>query len=81
MIFIRFVEFRYNLGNGPAILTSVQRLSLNSYHKIIAKRYQRDGILQVNGEESVAGQSEGTLKALDLNDNAFVGYVPITSNK
>ncbi|KAK7579954.1 hypothetical protein V9T40_000583 [Parthenolecanium corni] len=76
-----FVEFRYNLGNGPAILTSIQRLSVNSYHRIVAKRYQKDGILQVDGGESVAGQSEGTLKALDLNDSAFVGYVPISSNK
>ncbi len=75
------MEFRYNLGNGPAILTSMQRLSSNRYHRVVAKRYQRDGILQVNGGESVAGQSEGTLKALDLNDNAFVGHVPITSNK
>lgn len=81
MFLFSFVEFRYNLGNGPAILTSIQRLSVNSYHRIVAKRYQKDGILQVDGGESVAGQSEGTLKALDLNDSAFVGYVPISSNK
>ncbi|XP_065218165.1 agrin-like isoform X2 [Planococcus citri] len=76
-----YAEFRYNLGNGPAILTSMQRLSLNNFHKIVAKRYQRDGILQVDNNESVAGQSEGTLKALDLYDSAYIGYVPISSNK
>lgn len=59
----------------------MQRLSLNTFHKIVAKRYQRDGILQVDINESVAGQSEGTLKALDLYDNAYIGYVPISTNK
>lgn len=77
----RFAEFRYNLGNGPAVLTSLQRLSMNNFHKIVAKRYQRDGILQVDANESIAGQSAGTLKALDLNDSAYIGYVPITSNR
>lgn len=59
----------------------MQHLSVNSYHRVVAKRYQRDGILQVDNYESVAGQSEGTLRALDLNENAYVGYMPAISNK
>lgn len=78
---IRFVEFRYNLGNGPVIITSVQRVQLRKFHRITAKRYQRDGLLQLDNLEAVAGQSQGTLRALDLLEDAYVGYVPTDAHK
>nr|XP_032526977.1 agrin-like isoform X4 [Danaus plexippus plexippus] len=71
-----YLEFRYNLGNGVIILTSLEKISLNEYHKVSAKRYHRDGILTVDDMEDVAGQSDGNLKALDLADDAFIGSVP-----
>ncbi|XP_054266356.1 agrin-like [Macrosteles quadrilineatus] len=76
-----FIEFRYNLGSGPVVLTSLERVQLHKYHRVIAKRYQRDGILQVDNSEAVAGQSQGTLRALDLLEDAFVGYVPTSIKK
>ncbi|RZF33915.1 hypothetical protein LSTR_LSTR012257 [Laodelphax striatellus] len=76
-----FIEFRYNLGNGPVIIKSVQRIQMRKFHRVTAKRYQRDGLLQVDSAEPVAGQSQGTLRALDLLEDAFVGYVPSDSNK
>ncbi|CAK1540067.1 unnamed protein product [Leptosia nina] len=71
-----FLEFRYNLGNGAIILTSLEKISLNEYHKVSAKRYHRDGILSVDNMEDVAGQSRGNLKALDLAEDAYIGRVP-----
>ncbi|VVC98300.1 unnamed protein product [Leptidea sinapis] len=49
-----YLEFRYNLGNGAIILKSPERISLNEYHKVSAKRYHRDGILSVDNMDDVA---------------------------
>nr|XP_026493693.1 agrin-like isoform X3 [Vanessa tameamea] len=71
-----YLEFRYNLGNGAIILTSLEKITLNEYHKVSAKRYHRDGILSVDDMEDVVGQSSGSLKALDLAEDAYIGGVP-----
>ncbi|XP_067139289.1 agrin-like isoform X1 [Centruroides vittatus] len=75
-----YVEFRYNLGSGPVILRSSQRLQAGRFHRLVAKRYLRDGMLTLDGQEDVAGKSDGNLKSLDLGENLFLGYVP-TENK
>nr|XP_018901101.1 PREDICTED: agrin-like isoform X3 [Bemisia tabaci] len=76
-----FVEFRYNLGNGPVVIVSPHKVTLRKFHRIVAKRYQRDGLLQVDSAEPVAGQSLGTLRALDLSQDAYVGFVPTNVSK
>ncbi|XP_073957154.1 agrin-like isoform X3 [Choristoneura fumiferana] len=76
-----YLEFRYNLGNGALILTSLEKITLNEYHKVSAKRYHRDGILSVDEMEDVAGQSSGHLKALDLAEDTYVGSVPSNFSK
>lgn len=81
MLIFRFVEFRYNLGNGPVVLTTIERIQMRKFHRVVAKRYQRDGLLQLDNSDAVAGQSQGTLKALDLLEDAYVGYVPTLVNK
>lgn len=58
------------------VLTSVEKIQLNEYHKVSAKRYHRDGILSVDDHEDVVGQSTGSLKALDLSEDTFIGSVP-----
>lgn len=77
----RFVEFKYNLGNGAVVLTSVHPIAIGVQHKIVAKRYQKDGLLQFENYEPVRSVSMGSLRSLDLNDNAYVGYVPIVHKK
>jgi coxsackievirus/adenovirus receptor len=77
----RFVEFKYNLGNGAVVLTSVHPIVIGVQHKIVAKRYQKDGLLQFENYEPVRSVSMGSLRSLDLNDNAYVGYVPIVHKK
>lgn len=76
-----YVEFRYNLGNGPIIITSSNKVHLNRFHRVIVKRYHRDGMLKLDEGEDMAGQSTGSLKALDLVEDAFIGYVPLNSSK
>ncbi|XP_031335468.1 agrin-like isoform X3 [Photinus pyralis] len=71
-----YLEFRYNLGNGAVIITSVEKLELKKFHKAVIKRYHRDGMLRLDDGEDVVGQSKGSLRALDLLEDAFVGYVP-----
>lgn len=76
-----FTSNRYNLGDGIVVLTSLEKMSLNEYHTISAKRYHRDGILSVDDMEDVVGQSIGSLKALDLLEDTFVGSVPSNISK
>lgn len=71
-----FVEFRYNLGNGAVVITSLDKVELKKFHKVVIKRYHRDGVLKLDDGEDIAGQSKGSLRALDLLDDAYVGYVP-----
>ncbi|XP_053595303.1 agrin-like [Microplitis demolitor] len=71
-----YVQFRYNLGKGPVILTSPERVTMKNFHRISAKRYHKDGVLIYNDGEDIAGQSQGMLKSLDLNQDTFIGNIP-----
>lgn len=68
------VEFRFDLGSGPAILMS-EPVSLNDWHHVLATRDGRSGMLQVDGGAVVSGQSEGSLSILNVNSDIFVGGV------
>lgn len=70
------VEMRYNLGDGVVSIVTPEAIQMNVLHKISAKRYHRDGMLKLDDGEDTVGQSRGTLKALDLVDHTYVGYVP-----
>ncbi|XP_070168751.1 agrin isoform X6 [Polyergus mexicanus] len=76
-----YVQFRYNLGNGPVVLTSSERVTMKTFHRATAKRYHKDGVLIFNDGEDVAGQSQGMLKSLDLNQDTFVGNMPTNYTK
>ncbi|XP_065165794.1 agrin-like isoform X2 [Atheta coriaria] len=71
-----FVEFRYNLGDGSVTITSLEKVIPGEFHRVVAKRYHRDGMLQLDDGENVAGQSAGKLRALDLTEDTFIGFVP-----
>lgn len=68
------VEFRFDLGSGPAILVS-EPVSLNDWHYVVATRSSRSGTLQVDEGAVVSGQSEGALSILNVNSDIFVGGV------
>ncbi|XP_043244831.1 agrin-like, partial [Amphibalanus amphitrite] len=71
-----FVEFRYDIGNGPVVIRSLQRVSQGEYHKVVARRYHGDGQLIVDDGESIHGQSDGKWRSLDLSEMLYVGHVP-----
>ncbi|KAL1116865.1 hypothetical protein AAG570_005334, partial [Ranatra chinensis] len=77
----RFIQLNYNLGSGTVVVTSVNKIRLGEWHRVKVRRYQRDALLQVDNEAPVAGQSQGTLTALDLNQHAYIGYVPTNYTK
>ncbi|XP_069999257.1 agrin isoform X5 [Penaeus vannamei] len=76
-----YVEFRYNLGSGPAVIRSHHRVQMKRFHRVVAKRYQRDGILQLDDAEDAIGKAPGTLKSLDLRGSTYVGYVPTNERR
>jgi len=77
----RYVELRYDLGDGSAILRSGSRLEAGLTHHIAAKRYNRDGLLRVDGQHDIKGMSPGSMKSLNLAHHGFMGYVPLNSTK
>ena len=72
-----YVEFRYDLGSGLAVIRSTRRLVPGRWHRIQAKRWHKDGMLKVDGLDDVSGQSGGDLRSLDIDrEPTFVGGIP-----
>ncbi|KAJ8021428.1 Agrin [Holothuria leucospilota] len=82
-----FLEYRYDLGSGPAELRSLEKVNLNEWLTVIVERDGRDGSLEIKGFELIEGTSkdmytneteleeEGDMSQLNLNQNLFVGGV------
>ncbi|XP_044740905.1 agrin-like isoform X2 [Chrysoperla carnea] len=75
------VEFRYNLGNGIVKITSLKKIEKGQFHHVVVKTYHRDGMLKIDDNEEVAGHSTGKLRALDLKDDAFIGFIPTNNTR
>lgn len=54
---------------------------MKTFHRVAAKRYHKDGVLIFNDGDDVAGQSQGMLKSLDLNQDTFIGNMPTNYTK
>ncbi len=76
LFFNRHVELRFNLGNGVAVLRSLQPVRLGQWHRVIAQRYRQDGWLRLDDDEDVATTTPGEHSSLDLDTNTFLGAVP-----
>ncbi|KAK3873150.1 hypothetical protein Pcinc_021789, partial [Petrolisthes cinctipes] len=76
-----FVEFRYNLGSGPALVRSHQRVQMKRFHRVVAQRFQRDGILQLDDQENAKGKAPGNLRSLDLRGSTYIGYIPTNERR
>ncbi len=59
------LEFRYELGSGPALLRSPRRVELGRWHRVQARRWHGDGMLRLDTDEAVEGASEGELRLGD----------------
>nr|XP_022336606.1 agrin-like isoform X7 [Crassostrea virginica] len=71
-----YLEFRYDLGSGMALIRSKDQLKKNAFHKVLVNRMGRAGQLQVDGSPVLSGESEGTLTSLDLGEFLYLGNVP-----
>ncbi|XP_041860203.1 agrin isoform X2 [Melanotaenia boesemani] len=71
-----FLEFRYDLGKGPANIRSKQPIQLNVWNTVNLERFQRKGEIMVNQKDGVQGESPNVHKDLNLKESLFVGGVP-----
>ena len=79
MYLFRYIEFRYDLGTGPSLIRSLREIKLGQWHRVQARRWHKDGILKVDLEEDVVGQSQGSLRSLDIGEPTYVGGIPTQS--
>ena len=70
------VEFRYDLGTGPALIRTPKRIRLGHWHRIQAKRWHRDGMLKLDDYDNIDGHSQGSLRSLDIGQPTYVGGIP-----
>uniref|UniRef100_A0A3B3CBM8 Agrin n=1 Tax=Oryzias melastigma TaxID=30732 RepID=A0A3B3CBM8_ORYME len=67
------LEFRYDLGKGPAIIRSKLPLPLNVWTTISLERSLRKGEVRVNDQQPARGESPSTHSDLNLKESLFVG--------
>ena len=41
-----YVELRYNLGSGTAVIRSEEKVGLNNWHTIVAARTEQSGMIE-----------------------------------
>ncbi|XP_029689945.1 agrin isoform X9 [Takifugu rubripes] len=74
------LEFRYDLGKGPATIRSREPIRLNVWNTINLERSNRKGEIMVNKKDPVRGEAPKSRKNLhvDLNlkESLFVGGAP-----
>ncbi|XP_068772364.1 basement membrane-specific heparan sulfate proteoglycan core protein isoform X3 [Struthio camelus] len=69
------LEFRYELGSGPAVLRSPEPLALGRWHRVSAERLHKDGTLTVDGGPPVKRSSPGKSQGLNLRTPLYLGGV------
>ena len=68
------LEFRYDLGSGPAIIMS-DEIELGVWHKVKADRHLRDGVLEIDNRNATTGRSEGSSSHLNAYGDLYIGGV------
>lgn len=69
----KHLEFRFDVGSGPAIIKSSKELKPNEWVAVTVSRYLGEGKLVVNGEAPVSGRTPGGHKPLSLHTPLYVG--------
>ena len=76
-LMLSFISYdRYNLGSGAEVIRSAERIQPNEYHKVVAKRFQKEGTLRLDDGPEVRGTTQGHLTSLNLKTDVYLGYVP-----
>ncbi|XP_022699692.1 pikachurin-like isoform X1 [Varroa jacobsoni] len=71
-----FVEFRFDLGNGAAIVRSDEAVTVDKWHTISISRTGQLGILRVDKHPYIVGFAPGAFTQLSLDLNLYIGGVP-----
>ncbi|XP_070153239.1 basement membrane-specific heparan sulfate proteoglycan core protein isoform X5 [Polyergus mexicanus] len=72
-----YVEYQYNLGSGPAVIrVTAQRVDDGERHRIILKRQGSDGSIELNGEHTESGVSDGLQQILNARGSVYLGGLP-----
>lgn len=71
-----FLSSRFNTGSGTGIITSKVRVEPGRWHQLVVNRNRRSGVLSVDGEPHVSGESPTGTDGLNLDTDLFIGGVP-----
>lgn len=67
---------RFNTGSGTGIITSKVRVEPGKWHQLVVNRNRRSGMLSVDGEPHVSGESPTGTDGLNLDTDLFIGGAP-----
>lgn len=67
---------RFNTGSGTGVITSKVRMEPGKWHQLVVNRNRRSGMLAVDGEPHVSGESPTGTDGLNLDTDLFVGGAP-----
>uniref|UniRef100_A0A8C2X311 Agrin n=1 Tax=Cyclopterus lumpus TaxID=8103 RepID=A0A8C2X311_CYCLU len=70
------LEFRYDLGKGPATIRSKEPIQLNVWNTVNLERSNRKGEILVNKKDPVRGEAPNLHVDLNLKESLFVGGAP-----
>ncbi|XP_070206823.1 agrin-like isoform X2 [Littorina saxatilis] len=76
-----FIEFRFDLGGGEAVLQSRNVVEPGRSHRVVARRMKSSGILIVDNDPDVTGRGPSTHISLNLKDPLFLGFIPKVSKE
>ncbi|KFM78257.1 Basement membrane-specific heparan sulfate proteoglycan core protein, partial [Stegodyphus mimosarum] len=71
-----YVEFRFELGSGPAILRSREPVEQGKWHIVRISRERKNGVLNVDDQPEITGSAQGRFLGLDLVEPMYIGSVP-----
>ncbi|XP_063239907.1 laminin subunit alpha [Bacillus rossius redtenbacheri] len=74
------VHYGYNLGSGPALLTSPGRYDDGAWHTVELARQQLHGTLSLDGAVVAKGDSKAPAKTLNLVSPFYLGSAPPSGN-
>lgn len=70
------VLYQYDLGEGETSLQSMNKYNDGNWHNLQALRYEKSGVLKVDGANVVKSKAKGNGRNLISSDNIYFGGYP-----
>lgn len=67
---------RFNTGSGTGTVVSKVQIKQGRWHQLVVTRNRRHGMLSVDNEPHVEGESPHGTDGLNLDTHLFIGGVP-----